>query len=134
MAYVYLALMVGIVPTALLAAVAFLGVRRLWLVCLAVGIAVVGFVAPVPIIGMFSGEGGNLSLGLLVMRLVAVALGYLLTRAMAAPVRGHQVLHGGTISLIATILPAFGWALLTPWSIQMWLELPALALAAEMGW
>lgn len=128
-AYVYLALMLGIVPTAVVAAVSFIAVRRFWLFWLAVLVGVVGFATPGVVLAVWTDVTENLALAILVMRLVAVALGYLLYRAMNGPVRGHMVLQGNTVSLLMAILPAFAWQLLAPWSIRVWAELPLIALA-----
>lgn len=133
MAYVYLALLVGIVPTAL-AGLVFLGAAqsgRGVLASLAVGAA--GFVVPFGVLLAFSPfvQGAEaLGPALLAMRILAVGLGFLLYRVAKPVVRGHQLLDGGELPLLWVIGPAFALLFLAPAELVFGLQLPGLWLLA----
>lgn len=136
LSYVYLALLLGIVPTAL-AGVVFLGAgRSVRGVLASLVVAGLGFVGPLGVLLAFSPfVSGAEALGpaLLVMRILAVGLGFLLYRVAKPVVRGHALLDGAELQLLWVIGPAFAVLFLAPAEVVFGLQLPILLLLASVA-
>ncbi|MBX2797470.1 MAG: hypothetical protein KTR31_07380 [Myxococcales bacterium] len=129
--FIYTALMVGIVPVAVVACGQAVLLRRLGAALGALAIGMVGFVSPLVLLTVVLAAGlptDNLPVVVLVVRLVSVALGVMLHRILQPHVRGHRLLEGPMISLAYVILPAFAWIFAAPRELQILVELPVLSL------
>lgn len=128
LAYIYLALMVGIVPVSLWALVNAVLLRSAWLVATALGVGLMGFVAPLGVLLALRPTGLPVSLVFLVMRIVSVFLGVVLQRQFEDANRGHVHLGGASIDLMVLIVGAFALQFLVPFDIRLWLDIPLLQL------
>lgn len=131
-AYIYLALMVGIVPTSGLLVVMALALRRPVLGFGGLLVGGVGFLAPLVPVVTLNIVGGDMQASLpfsmFAMRLMAVGLGYALYRFARPYVRGHLFLGGQQIGLMMLIGPAIAAVFLLPWPIKAWMQFPILML------
>lgn len=134
-ATVYLALLIGIVPTAAVCGV-FMGLARsLRGFTGAVVVGGVGFLAPLVPLFVLSllGPDPDLRVFFLVVRILSVAFGFMLYKIAAPVVRGHSVLDGKEIPLILVIVPAFGLLFAAPGTVLLTLQAPVLALIAWLA-
>lgn len=129
-AYVYLSLLIGIVPTCVVLGVmgAALGRSRLIVGTLLLGLG--GFLAPVvPLLGFqAAGAEPHVPLIIFLVRLLGVLLGWLAFKLAHPYVRGHAQLGGRLVPLMWTILPAFGLLFFMPGRIVWGLIAPILVL------
>ncbi|MCO4769464.1 MAG: hypothetical protein KDA24_05490 [Deltaproteobacteria bacterium] len=127
-AYIYLALLIGIVPTAAAAVVFALSLRRVGLAAATLAVGLVGFVTPLAPFYAAQMMGAEPSSALLFFggRLLSVALGFALYKLMNSHVRGHEHLEGAEIPLMWAIMPAFAALLLLPNKVAFTLVAPIL--------
>ena len=103
----------------------------MWVVLGALGVALVGFFAPmIPITaGYFlGGEETNFGLVVLFIRVLALGLGFGMYQLAHPHVRGHEHLGGQPIPFQWLIGGAFVWIFLVPRQVQLMFEMPILAL------
>ena len=126
--FVYLALLLGAVPTALLALAQALALRSARAAGVAALTAVVALLAPLVVFALGADLVSNLGLLLLPARILAIGLGFLLHRSQVAPIRAHQLLGGAAVELRLVVLPAFVAMFLLPGRAALLLEFPILLL------
>jgi hypothetical protein len=129
-AYVYTALMVGIVPTCLAFVTCAALLRRPLLVLAGLVMTAIGFVLPVvPILALspFFDEP-NYALIIAIFRMFSVVLGFGLYKLMVPHMRGHAFLGGQQVPLMWIIGPAFLAIFLVSGPARVWIEMPLLSL------
>jgi|GEM_PF-3281360 len=124
----YLALLVGIVPTMALLLVTGLALRSTKLTLAAVGIGVLGFLAPLlPIgVGVALSDTPNVAFILFVGRVLSVGLGFVAYKVALPSIRGHAHLEGAQLPLLYVLGPAFGLLFLLPGEVVLALVAPIL--------
>ena len=125
-AYMYLSLLVGIVPTSILLVLFAGGLRRFSLAAAGVGIGLLGFLSPLFPIFALEAAGLDQRPVILVTRLLSVALGFWAYKLAQPHVRGHLQLEGRLIPLIWAIGPGFAAVLLLPGAAVVGLLAPVL--------
>lgn len=129
--YLYLSLLIGIVPTSLLLVGSALALRRPGLAAAGLGIGLLGFFAPLLLLLVLEAAGVEQGPVLLLTRLLSVALGFWAYKLAQPHVRGHLQLEGRQVPLIWAIGPAFAAVLFLPGSVAYALIAPALFLITQ---
>ena len=134
-AFFYLALLVGIVPTCLLAAGVGIALKRARLTLGALGLGVLGFVSPFLPIVLAVSVGGTPNYGLILfgMRLLALGLGFVLYKLTKPHIRGHAHLEGELVPLLGVIGVCFAASFLMPVELYRVLQLPYLLILGGGG-
>ncbi len=134
-AFFYLALLVGIVPTCLLAAGVGLTLKRARLTLAVLGVGAVGFVSPLVPIVLAAATGGEPDYGLIFfgVRLLALGLGFLLYKLTKPHIRGHAHLSGDLLPLLGVIGASFVLTFLAPGPVQVALQVPLFLLFSGGG-
>ncbi len=129
-AYIYLALMVGIVPMALVLVGTAILLRRPLLAASALGVGFVGFLLPfLPLmVASALGEETNFALLFLTFRILAVALGFGLYKLANPHIRGHLLQGGDQIPLLWLVGPAFLSFFVISGTARVWMEAPLIGL------
>ena len=128
---IYLALLIGIVPTALLTLGVGASLRRGRLVLQAAAIGLLGFLLPLAVFlaGLaIAGEALHVPLAFVVVRVLSVGFGWVLYTVARPHVRGHQVLGGRTLPLLWVLGPAFALTLLAPGPVVLLMVMPIFPL------
>ena len=131
----YLSLLIGIVPTMLVLLVSALALRRVRLAAAAVGIGLLGFVAPVVPILAYTTTGAEPNYPLIFFgaRLLSVALGFWAYKLAVPHFRGHVHLEGKELPLLWVIGPAFAVLFLLPSEVVLLLVLPFFPFVAAVA-
>jgi hypothetical protein len=133
--YLYLSLLIGIVPSMLVLFVSAVGLRRARLALAAIGIGALGFLAPlVPILAYAqTGADPNYPLIFFGVRLLSVALGFWAYKVATPHVRGHRLLEGRELPLLWTLGPAFAALVLLPGTFAVALVAPVFFVLQALG-
>ena len=133
-AYIYLALLVGIVPTAALAVLGALTLRSVRGVIVGTVVGAVAAVVPiVPALLLLTTEAvgpSRLALFMLVLRVLSIGLGFMLYRSLVPSTRGHRILGGRELPLLWLLVPALALVFLVPGEVRIALEMPLFSLVS----